>query len=275
MTIAFTLQPAHASHDVDPSASLLLTLRADTGTIDVDALDVTVGGVAAVSSGVVQRPAFTGTVDDQGALVVVALRPRRRFLYGVNVAVVVAADEVVSMTPTTFSTTGTFSIREIGSRLLDPTLRATRVDRPFVDVPALELHRMTLLGALAGAPGSASVVQLYYRVFASQLRALTSQLGVPASVAAEATRLRRADVASLVACDTSLEAVRALWESALRELLGLGVAPTDVQLLLRSGNSGNFQERVAAACAALLLAVAAHERRENAPVFTIVNQSGA
>ncbi len=240
-----TRTPEANAINVSPATEVFVAL-ATTGLSGLDLFYVNIDGVRAFTydSGisVLANPNFS-----------VVIVPRRRFDVGDNLTLHIHAEKTSGILYT-LDTSSAFSIQERTVALLDPTLRQTRVDRPFSITTALEVFRKQLLSAIRPRSSTGSfVVQLFHAVYFSQLRSMSMLFDLPRSINKEVLRVPPEDTASLMAASLVLEQIEVLWLAVLSELAELNVTPLTIQLLSRAHDSASPQERVAAACAAVLL----------------------
>lgn len=268
-----TLTPMANAVDVSPASELFLAISV-TGVSDLSTLSLDVNGERAFSYAggtpsvlTVNRPAYQiegGFVPPAFAFLITR---RRRFDPGTTVTLRV---RVTASGATSIDQTTTFSVAERIVAPLDPSLRNSRVDQPFTKTPALDVFRANAISALRPRFSSSSaVLALFHAVYVSQLRCLTRLFGLPVSVVNELPRLPPEDLSDTQAAAALLDDYAVLWEAALKELLGLGVSALDVQLLFNAQSSSYPQERIAAVCAALLLAAKKLVELENPAAYTI------
>lgn len=255
--VYLAVEPPLGAVDVAPTTELFVSAYAPSG-IDVSTVLVTIDGATAVSYAggglVFSRPAYSGSVTIPSApFLSLRIRPRRPFLYNVKPAITVT---LRSLGAPLDAATVVFNMTTRGSAgtLVDVSLRNSRVETPLTQTPALEVYRVALLDALRGSSATPGVVALVYRVASSSLRGLLQATPFAAPARAELPRLRADDVGSWEAGAAAIDRLAPLWEAALRELPRLGIDAGTLRLVFAAGASPNAPERVAAACAAVLLA---------------------
>ena len=194
-------------------------------------------------------PDFSGVFNTVGSYLSVDVQQRRFFLPGTTVTVELAVTRASLETYTFY-----FHVAENSQPLLDTTLQKTRVDQPFERTVALELLRLQLLSVLRPRLSSVSSVQLYYRVYYSQLRAIAPLFGLPPSILTEVQRVLPEDVGTLNHVIPAVLKFMPLFPAALQELNILGVDPSDIATLQTASTAPYPQDQVAAMCGAILFA---------------------
>jgi hypothetical protein len=246
------LQPSGI--DVAPDADVVVTARLlDVGrTFALDTLALVVDGVPffETADGLprVLRDVAYGGYAVAGTTLTVRARPRRPFLYSVNVAVT-GQLAVNDADPEPFSFG--FTVRNAPRTLRDPSLRATRVDAPLSRM-ALDTYRRALLAGLAPTGAPSAVLALYRAVATTELRAVLYLVPLASGAAREGPAGASAR-ATLDAVADDLARLAPLWDLALGELRGAGVERGVVDLVARAGAAPSGASRVAAACLAVLL----------------------
>lgn len=199
-------------------------------------------------------PAMRGAATTSSTLVVVTLRCRRRFAPNTAVNVRVVASGTVTAAATYEAR---FFAALPSSSLRDQSLRTTRTDSAFpASCRSLDVYRRSLLGAFGAGNGS-FLVALVHRVKRCQLMSL-----LPASVNTDTVReaieaLLPHEVTSVDELDEVVTGFAFLWPGTQDELAALGVAPETIEVITRSHEAPYPQERVGAACLAVLLAAEA------------------
>jgi hypothetical protein len=147
-----------------------------------------------------------------------------------------------------------FYVRPRVTALFNPALRRTRMDSPFLGMPALEAHRITLLGGLKTRPISpGGEVLAYLRIKRSSLGGVAAQLLRP-DLDLEVPRIVPEDLADVNAVDVALQDVDVLWESAVNDAHKLLVDPLLLDLLVKTRLAPYPQERVGAVAALVFAA---------------------
>ncbi len=251
-----TRTPAANAISVSPATEVFVAVSL-TGLTDLDLFYINVGGLRAFTytAGSIEFnvPEFSGKAVIAPPFFSVTIFPRRRFNPGNNPTFQIYAERTDGILYT-LSSSSVFSIEEQTVALLDPALKMTRVDSSFSVTTALEVFRTQLLYALRPRVNTTSaVVQLFHAVYFSQLRSMTQFFDLPSSINKEVLRIAAKDIVSFVDISAYLDKIEVLWLAVLSELQELGVSTLNIQLISRAHNSVSPQERVAAACAAVLL----------------------
>jgi len=250
--------PAPDQIDVPVIAPLVLAVRADTG-LEFAGGTLYFNGVRSNNpqTGEFLRPDFTGTGNVVGGVLALKVVPRRTYDEGAPVTIrwelLVTPDserKFLTVLEWTFHTA-----RRV-TRLIDPALQRTALDRPS-PVGVVEIFRQTALDALVPQRSTAATaVVFYYAVQQSSLASLASVLPHAAALAAETPRLLPDDIASPVEAAAKLAAVAIFWTSLLQVLVrDVGLPPSLTELLDRAWNSEYPADRGGAVAAALLYAV--------------------
>lgn len=250
--------PAPDQIDVPVIAPLVFVVRADTG-LEFAGGTLYFNGVRSNNpqTGEFLRPDFTGTSNVVGGVLALKVVPRRTYDEGAPVTIrwelLVTPDserKFLTVLEWTFHTA-----RRV-TRLIDPALQRTALDRPS-PVGVVEIFRQTALDALVPQRSTAATaVVFYYAVQQSSLASLASVLPHAAALAAETPRLLPDDIAAPVEAATKLAAVAIFWTSLLQVLVrDVGLPPSLTELLDRAWNSEYPADRGGAVAAALLYAV--------------------
>ncbi len=241
--------PAPNATGVSREATVVLTLSAPGETFT--SVQVSLNGDVAYTLSGFNHPVFDGDVHDQSGLKILALSPRRQFDPESRVIVAVSATSNIS-SETTFQ--AEFHAVNLPGSLRDASLRVTRVDTALPSsLMSLDMFRRALRGAFGRGNGS-FLTLLVHRVQDSQLRSLLPKQ--PASVFDAVTQLTASEVAPISELSRVVSGLGFAWKGVEDELFGIGVDPLVITMLHRSFVSSYAQEQVAAACLAVLLAVA-------------------
>jgi hypothetical protein len=253
MITVLSLTPSNGQNDVSPSTAITAAVLSSAVLGHVS---VTLDGVLALSDGVFTYPGFSGSVVAVGTgYIAFTLQPRRSSSPG---EVHTIALHVTDSGPSTLDVATTYRTADQITPLVDLNFRNSVVDKPFTTTPALDVFRSLLVSATRTRPSVAAIVQMFYRVYFSDLRAYIANLQPPVALVQQLTGVLPADVASVISIDTQLQSANLLWDIAVGELISLGATPDAVQPLQVAHNSSYPQERVAAASAAVLYAATFH-----------------
>jgi len=245
MTVTFhAFQPAPGATAVVPRPTLFVAASTTTD-FDLTTLQVTVNGDAAYGFQGFVRPAYGGRlVAPTPTYFALTLVPRRAFVYGVNVDVVVTIDGA--------SAASRFYVSEFPPTRVPAALETARAGRPLLRQPATESYRTLLLGVFGDGPRG--VAQLYGAVATSRLRSLLLDDPDAPAFRAVFARLRPEERGSLDAADVVVRQATPLWDFALNELRQLAVDAPTLDLLRTAYASLSPADRVGAVATAVALA---------------------
>lgn len=249
--------PAPNQIDVPVISPLVLAVRADAG-LEFSAGDLFIDGAPVNDAqGNFLRPDYSGTVTDANNVLAVKIVSRRTFNEGEPV--VVRWD--LQVTPDNerrflARQEWTFHTARRVTKLIDPTLQRTALDRPS-PTGVVEIFRQTALDALVPPRSTAaSSVVCYAAVQQSSLASLATALPGAAALAPETRRLLPSDIASPTEVAAKLAAVGIFWTSLLQVLVrDARVPPAVTELLDRAWQSEYPADKGGAVAAALLYAV--------------------
>ena len=202
-------------------------------------------------------PNFNGSAVLSAGLLTITIKPRRIFSPDERVTIrgeINLTEDLAIEGVATFEYN--FYVRTRVTSLLNSALRFTSLDRPFNQLPALELQRQVLVSNLKTRPVSPGAeVLIFLRITRCSLKSVSSQFQRP-DLEKEMARIVPEDIADINAVALAINEITVLWEPALREAHELHVNPLLLDLVAKTYNAPYPQEKVGAV-AALLLAVSA------------------
>jgi hypothetical protein len=255
--------PVSGEADVPLSADLrfLVTSSVEITSLTAyvnEALALTASRVApsTVWSTAYQSPNFVGRLTATTQSLSVAVSPRRNFPPDRQPTITVDLRLTSDFTTTVDHRLNyAFTTSPRRTSFSGPTLRGTRLTRPFSGQPAADSLRRALIAALSPRPSPPPPDVLFYAcVVQSSLSSVRSQFG-RRDLDPEVSRIAFEDRASITQVDAVMKQFDILWDPALDEAISVGVDPALVALLADAYRCPYPQERVGAV-AALLFAMA-------------------
>lgn len=241
----------------DTRTDVLITLAA-TSTSPIQAGEVYVNEGRALQFGIETvwgRPDFLGVLFYNSNSIFANISHRRLFdpdiVVPVQLVLTVLSDGITAEKTISYN----FHTQPRVTKVLNPALFVSALDRPFQNLPALDILRTALLGALrTRISPPPSEVLVYDRISKSSLRTVRTQFKRP-DLDLEVSRIVPEDLASVEDVDAALSRVDLLWESAVSEARSAGIDSLLVNLIVTTHATPYPQERVGAA-AALVFAMA-------------------